>query len=121
MSDNKSIDFAPLTDNKRASSVATQDKALPFKPHTFWNALLPSSGHPSQSYRWFAHHPIDERTANGILNEALPHLAASTLSTSDPLPPDITVEWQYFLFPESDVTADGPSKDAENGATRVRP
>ncbi|KAJ7826713.1 hypothetical protein B0H14DRAFT_3467552 [Mycena olivaceomarginata] len=153
MSDNESVDLAPLTDDKRTSSVASsttttaytvlprytfsyptfkpKDKALPFEPHAFWNALLSSSGHP--------------------LAKLSVHLTASTLTMGGLIPPDITValsgiaylvekneaianEWQYFPFPESNVipactpgvspprvksTTDGPSKDAINNAPHL--
>ncbi|KAJ7810415.1 hypothetical protein B0H14DRAFT_3480656 [Mycena olivaceomarginata] len=147
MSDNESVDLAPLTDDEHASSIASttaslsytlishyafsyptfkpKDKAPPFEPHAFWNALSFSSGRPLAKLAVTCHHSkfeIDEATADGILNEALPvfRLAASTLNTSGLIPLDITValagiaylvekneaiskEWQYFPFPESNV------------------
>ncbi|KAJ7800121.1 hypothetical protein B0H14DRAFT_3490983 [Mycena olivaceomarginata] len=146
MSDNESVDLAPLTDDERASSVAStaasashtlvprysfsyptfklKEKAPSFQSHPFWNALSSASGRPLAKLAVVCRHPkfkIDEDTADGILNEALPtfRLAASTLNTSGLIPPDITValsgiaylaekneaiskEWQYFPFPESD-------------------
>ncbi|KAJ7844748.1 hypothetical protein B0H14DRAFT_3455390 [Mycena olivaceomarginata] len=146
MSDNESVDLAPLTDDERASSVAStaasashtlvprysfsyptfelKEKAPSFQSHPFWNALSSASGRPLAKLAVVCRHPkfkIDEDTADGILNEALPafHLAASTSNTSGLIPPDIMValsgiaylaekneaiskEWQYFPFPESD-------------------
>ncbi|KAJ7782109.1 hypothetical protein B0H14DRAFT_3507379 [Mycena olivaceomarginata] len=146
MSDNESINLTPLTDDERASSVDStaasasymlvpcysfsyptfklKEKAPPFQSHPFWNALLSASGCPLTKLAVVCRHPkfkIDEDTADGILNEALPafHLAASTLNTSGHIPLDITValsgitylaeknkaiskEWQYFPFPETD-------------------
>ncbi|KAJ7325979.1 hypothetical protein DFH08DRAFT_817058, partial [Mycena albidolilacea] len=147
MSDNESVDLAPPTDDERASSVASttvstshtlvpryafsyptfkpKDKAPPFEPHAFWNALSSSSGRPLAKLAVTCRHSkveIDEAYADGILNEALPvfRLAVSTLDANGLVPPDITValagiaylvekneaiakEWQFFPFPESDV------------------
>ncbi|KAJ7720146.1 hypothetical protein B0H14DRAFT_3521017 [Mycena olivaceomarginata] len=118
MSDNESVDLAPLTDDERASSVAStaasashtlvprysfsyptfelKEKAPSFQSHPFWNALSSAPGRPLAKLAVVCRHPkfkIDEDTADGILNEALPafRLAASTLNTSGLIPPDITV------------------------------
>ncbi|KAJ7803690.1 hypothetical protein B0H14DRAFT_3487136 [Mycena olivaceomarginata] len=106
MSDNESVDLAPLTDDERASSIAStaasashtllKEKAPSFQSHPFWNALSSASGRPLAKLAVVCRHPkfkIDEDTTDGILNEALPafRLAASTLNTSGLIPPDITV------------------------------
>jgi hypothetical protein len=104
MSDNESVDLAPLTDDERASSVAStaasashtlaprysfsyptfepKEKAPSFQPHPFWDALSSSAGRPLAKLSVVCRHPkfeIDEETANGVLNEALPAFVRSPL------------------------------------------
>ncbi|KAJ7854090.1 hypothetical protein B0H14DRAFT_3449878 [Mycena olivaceomarginata] len=142
-----SNDFAPLTDDKRASDTSgtprpdspmlvprydfsyyefeRKEKAPSFKPHAFWTTLSSAAGLPLAKLSVVCRNPkheIDDKTADNIVNQALPsfRLAASTLSAKGRVPPDITItlagiqylivdnpavssEWEFFPFPPSEI------------------
>ncbi|KAJ7814237.1 hypothetical protein B0H14DRAFT_3477234 [Mycena olivaceomarginata] len=147
MSAADSNDFAPLTDDERASATSgtprpdsptlvhrydfsyyefeRKEKAPSFKPHAFWTALSSTAGRPLAKLSVICRNPkheIDDKTADDIVNQALPsfRLAASTLSAKGRVPPDITIalagiqyltvdnpavssEWAFFPFPLSEI------------------
>ncbi|KAJ7695540.1 hypothetical protein B0H14DRAFT_2650560 [Mycena olivaceomarginata] len=138
MSAADSNDLAPLTDDDRASDAtgtprpdsptlkfAEKEKAPPFRPHAFWNALSSATGRPLAKLAAVCRNPkhkIDDKEADQIVNNALSsfHFAATALSAKGRLPPDITIvlagiqylvtdnptvakEWEFFPFPPSKI------------------
>ncbi|KAJ7835651.1 hypothetical protein B0H14DRAFT_2590122 [Mycena olivaceomarginata] len=160
MSDHESVDLAPLTDDERASSVASStittaytvlpryslsypafkpnDRAAPFEPHAFWNALSSSAGRPLAKLAVTCCHSkfeINEAVANGILNEALPAFWPWLASRISSRRTRISQRsGSFFPFPESDLIpacslgaspprvkagSTGLSKDAINNAPHL--
>ncbi|KAJ7811022.1 hypothetical protein B0H14DRAFT_2606832 [Mycena olivaceomarginata] len=118
MSDNESVDLAPLTDDDQASSTSRNSTIPPqqlrnrynfvypafssgsktprFKDHPFWRALSSSDGRALAKLAVVVRHPkseFDRQTALAILAAGLPsfRLAVSTLDPQAPVPADITV------------------------------
>ncbi|KAJ7812399.1 hypothetical protein B0H14DRAFT_3478891 [Mycena olivaceomarginata] len=126
MSDNKSVDLAPLTDDEQASNTSWNStvpaqhlrnrynfvypvfppgsKVPRFKDHPFWNALSSSDGRALAKLAVVVRRPkfdFNRETALAILAAGLPsfRLMVSTLDPRSPVPADIT---QFFPFPASE-------------------
>ncbi|KAJ7831389.1 hypothetical protein B0H14DRAFT_3464086 [Mycena olivaceomarginata] len=134
MSDNESVDLAPLTDDKQASNTSRNStvpaqhlhnrynfvypafppgsKVPRFKDHPFWRALYSSDGCALAKLTVIIRHPkfdFDRQTALAILAAGLPsfRLAVSTLDPQVPVPTDITVALSgvYHLIANNTDTA----------------